>query len=123
MHKGDQEKSAQETSEESQSGTHGQVQFGSGKEESTKLAVRCQSCTSTGISRMTEKNAKKNCKGTVRRCTLIRMRQEKSKKNELNTPKQKSDSQFTADRRTAEITADLVLQTSAKMSVNKVNGP
>ena len=45
MHQSDQEKSAQETSEESQSVTLSQVQFGSRKEESTKKAnvrVVCQ---------------------------------------------------------------------------------
>ena len=36
---------------------------------------------------------------------------------------EKGDQQFTVDGRNAEITVDLVLQTRAKMSENKVNGP
>ena len=48
------------------------------------------------------------------KCTQIRRRRKNYKKTELN---------FTEEGRTAEITLDLVLQSGAKMSDNKVNGP
>ena len=46
---------------------------------------------STG--RKTEKNGKTNSKGIVKRCTLIRRRREKHKKN--GTFQKKGDQQFT----------------------------
>ena len=76
-----------------------------------------------GISQETEKNCKRNCKGTVKKCTLIRKRRKKFRKIELNISKKKGDQQFTVEGRTLEITVDFVLQARAKMSDNKVNGP
>ena len=53
---------------------------------------------------------------------MIKMRQEKCKKNELNILKRKVTG---TSRKTEEdqISVDLVLQARAKMSENKVNGP
>ena len=72
---------------------------------------------STGTSRKTEKNDKKKYKGIVKRCTLIKMKQEKCRRKELNVSKRK-DQHFTDDGRGV----NLVLQARAQMSEHKVNG-
>ena len=71
----------------------------------------------------TEKNGERNFRGIVQKCTLIRKKQKKYKKAELNIFKKKGNQQFTEDGRNAEITVDLVLQARAKLSDNKVIGP
>ena len=97
------------------------MQFDARKETSWKES-RCRSCVSTGISRTTQDNGKKNCKGIAKWCKLIKMKQEKCKTHELNI-KKKGVRHFTDDGRGAEITVVLVLQARAKMSENKVNAP
>ena len=69
---------------------------------------------STG--RKTEENGKTNSKGIVKRCTLIRRRREKHKKN--RTLQKKGDQQFTDECR-----KDVVLQARTQMFDNMVNGP
>ena len=75
------------------------------------------------MSLKTEKNGKKNFKSIVKRCTLTWRKQKEHRKAELNTSMKKGNRQVTEEGRNAEITVDLVLQTRAKLSDNKVNGP
>ena len=58
----------------------------------------------------------------MKRCSLIRRKQKKYRRAELNTSK-KRNQQFTEEGRNAEITIDQVLQARAKLSDNQVNGP
>ena len=76
---------------------------------------------STGISRTTQDNGKKNCKGIAKWCKLIKMKQEKCKTHELNI-KKKGVRHFTDDGRGAEITVVLVLQARAELREDTVNG-
>ena len=64
--------------------------------------------------------AKKNFKGTVKRCTPTRMKPKKNRKTDWNISGIREKKQFIEEDRKAEITVDLVLQASAD---NKVNGP
>ena len=66
---------------------------------------------------------KESCRGTVKRCTLIGKRREKYKKKKIEYFKKKGDREFTMVGRQAEVTVDLVLRASAKMSDNKISGP
>ena len=65
-------------------------------------------------------NGERNFRGTAKKCTLIRRKQKKHRKAELNLSKMKGNQQFTEDRRSTEITVDLVLQARAKLSDNQV---
>ena len=58
----------------------------------------------------------------MKKCTLIRRRQERSKKK-IEYFKKQGHRQSAVDGRKAEITVDLVLQARAKMSDNQGNGP
>ena len=83
----------------------------------------CQKCMLTGISRMTEKKDKESCRGTVKRCILIMEEPREVQDKRIEYFKKNGDQKFTDEGRKAEITVDLVLQSRARMSENKVNGP
>ena len=55
----------------------------------------------------------------MKRCTLTWRKQKKHKKAELNISKKKKEKQIAEEGRNAEITVDLVLQATAKLSDNK----
>ena len=62
-----------------------------------------------------QKELQRHCE----RCTPTCRKQKNLKKKELNTSRKKGIRQFTEEGRSAEITADLVLQARAKLSDNK----
>ena len=67
-----------------------------------------------------QKSSKKNCRDSVKECVLMLSKQEKCKRTELKISLRKRHRHFEDDGRRAE---NVLLQASAKMSENKINGP
>ena len=70
-----------------QQGTKWNAAWNQGRRRSTES--RWQNCVWKGISLKTEKNGKSNSRGIVKKCTLIRRKQKKHKKAELNMSRRK----------------------------------